>query len=109
MEVFQFFHSFSPAQTFTAFIIYKERFHQQFIKGTQLIFGCFIVPGSATGNIGNTFYIFDQIRFTADIIRQFGVRHSDAFQSVGIPQIRVYDTFWPVFWPFRSLLLIRRH
>ena len=73
MEVFQFFHSFSPAQTFTAFIIYKERFHQQFIKGTQLVFGCFIVPGSATGNIGNTFYIFDQIRFTADIIRQFGV------------------------------------
>ena len=84
MEVFQFFHSFSPAQTFTAFIIYKERFHQQFIKGTQLVFGCFIVPGSATGNIGNTFYIFDQIRFTADIIRQFAVRLSDEFQSEGI-------------------------
>ena len=77
-----------PALRKNHIIFYQDRhvepFHQQFIKGTQLVFGCFIVPGSATGNIGNTFYIFDQIRFTADIIRQFGVRHSDAFQSVGI-------------------------
>ena len=77
-----------PALRKNHIIFYQDRhvepFHQQFIKGTQLVFGCFIVPGSATGNIGNTFYIFDQIRFTADIIRQFSVRHSDAFQSVGI-------------------------
>ena len=77
-----------PALRKNHIIFYQDRhvepFHQQFIKGTQLVFGCFIVPGSATGNIGNTFYIFDQIRFTADIIRQFGVRHSDTFQSVGI-------------------------
>ena len=61
-----------PALRKNHIIFYQDRhvepFHQQFIKGTQLVFGCFIVPGSATGNIGNTFYIFDQIRFTADIL-----------------------------------------